>query len=115
MGEGNTEIDYDSDEDILYLGKNEKVKFSIDISIPKGDIIIDFDHNGLVNGIEIFNASQHFPSAKGKFNEIKDVNLNVNYGVKWLLIQLLLYIPGIEQPLTSNIYSPYNKELIVGE
>lgn len=114
MGERNIEIDYDADEDILYIAKSaEKVKFSVDISIPKGDIVIDFDYRGLISGIEIFNASAHFPLAEGKFSEIKQASLNVNYGPRWLLIQLSFHIPGIEQPLTTNIYSPYNKRLIL--
>ncbi len=112
MGKGNIEIDYDEIEDILYISKSsEKSKFSIDISTPQGDIVIDFDHKGLVTGIEMFNASKHFPLVDNK--KIEKVDFNINYGHKWLSIQLLFYIPGINQPLITNIYSPYNKEVII--
>ena len=41
-------IDYDEEEDILFLSKGNKVKQSIDI----GDFILDIDHKGNVTGIE---------------------------------------------------------------
>jgi len=46
--EKNIENFYDEIEDIFYLGKKEKVKFSIDLALPSGDIVVDLGFDGLV-------------------------------------------------------------------
>ena len=60
----NVKISYDEIEDIFYLGINGKTKFSIDLALPLGDIIVDVGFDGKVNGIEIFNASKFFSLMK---------------------------------------------------
>ena len=60
-------IDYDLDEDILFISNGEKVKASLDI----GDFILDVNHNNLICGIEIMDASVNLGIDKETLNEIK--------------------------------------------
>ena len=53
-------IDYDLDEDILFISNGEKVKASLDI----GDFILDVNHNNLICGIEIMDASVNLGQIK---------------------------------------------------
>ena len=76
MEKENIEINYDKEENIISLFKaGARVKFSFDISLPNGDIVVDYDFNGLIVGVEFFNASSYFPI----LNKIKDIKIIVNY------------------------------------
>jgi len=62
MAEKNIKVDYDNEEDIMHISREgDKVKFSFDIELPNGDIIVDFGFDGRVVGLEFFDASGHFP------------------------------------------------------
>jgi uncharacterized protein YuzE len=51
---GNFKIDYDQESDDLFLFNKEKSKGSVEM----GDLIIDFNRDGDVVGLEILNAIQ---------------------------------------------------------
>lgn len=62
MEKEDIKVDYDKEEDMFRLFRiGSKIKFSLDIELPRGDIVIDFDFNGKVVGLEFFNASSYFP------------------------------------------------------
>ena len=62
MEKKSIEIGFDKDEDLISLFvSGKKSKFSFDIELPKGDIVVDFGFNGEVVGLEFFNASEYFP------------------------------------------------------
>ena len=114
MEKKNIEVIYDKEEDILSLFVNsKKSKFSFDIELPKGDIIVDFGFNGEVVGLEFFNASEYFSFLrKVKSSKLKG-KLNAQYGSNWVQIFYELSAPGIKKTISNSLISPYNKEIIV--
>ncbi len=108
-------IDYDKEEDILSLSREGvKVKFSIDIELPKGDFIVDYGFNGQIAGIEFFNASSYFPMLKN-ISDISKIraSMSVQYGSNWAQIAYSLYLPDVKEPIVNYINAPYNRRLIL--
>jgi uncharacterized protein YuzE len=107
-------INYDKDEDILSLFKKDrKAKFSQEINLPDGDLIVDYSSDGFVAGLEFFNASNYFPKIK-KADNIK-ARMSVRYGKNAVIIFYAILIPQEEPVSKELIISPYNKELILEE
>jgi len=53
-------IDYDDENDIFFISNGEKVKASLDI----GDFVLDMNHNNLICGLEIMDASENLGVSK---------------------------------------------------
>lgn len=81
------EVDYDSNQDLLYLYKEgEKVKFSVEVL---ENFVIDVADNKIV-GLEIFNASKILDVNKKDLKNIKKAELSTlirgkMYGVAYAL------------------------------
>ncbi|MDY6788506.1 MAG: DUF2283 domain-containing protein [Candidatus Nanohaloarchaea archaeon] len=60
---------YDSEHDILYINRGEKVKESLEI----GDMVVDLSYDGKVAGLEILNASKTISELTGI--QVSDNNL----------------------------------------
>jgi len=86
MAKGTTKVDYDEEEDILFLSKGRKVKASIEI----GDFIIDVDLNGFVSGIEILNASENLSLSEDQLKELNEASMVVTYKPKYVYISLFM-------------------------
>lgn len=105
------EVSYEKIDDVFYIGKSGKVKFSIDVSLPSGDVIVDVGFDGLVNGLEIMNASDFFSLNKEDLREIKKGKIAVIYGPSYGAITIFLEKAG--KKIKSNLVIPYNKKLAV--
>lgn len=107
-----TDVDYDKEEDILSLSNSDKVKDSVRLE----DVIIDFDYNSRIIGIEIINARRFFESfniTKDFLDNIASAKLKVNYGTDWFSITVILFSDS-QQPIEKVISipafnTPYNK------
>ena len=110
--EKNVEISYDKVEDILYLGKEGKVKFSIDLALPSGDIVIDIGFDGLVKGLEIFNASKFFSLMQEELKKVKSAELKIVYSPSYVAVSISL---DAKNKVSSNIIVPYNRKLVLAE
>jgi len=115
MAEKSVRVDFDEGEDILSLFRiGKKSKFSFDLELPKGDIVIDYGFNGEIVGLEIFNASEYIPLLKKvKSNERLKGKLSVQYGQNWAQISFQVFAPGIKEPFSNSIISPYNRKIIL--
>ncbi|MFX0210838.1 MAG: DUF2283 domain-containing protein [Candidatus Hodarchaeota archaeon] len=115
MAKENIRIDFDKEEDIVSLFvEGKKSKFSFDLELPKGDIVVDYGYNGEIVGLEIFNASNYIPFLrKIKNGEKLKGKLAVQYGRNWAQISFEISASGIKNPVTNSLISPYNKELIL--
>jgi uncharacterized protein YuzE len=116
MAKENIRLSYDNEEDIFSLFKEgSKVKFSFDVNLPQGDIVIDYDFQGLIVGLEFFNASSYFPQLK--IVDIKNLKagFSVKYGPTGAQISYLIFLPNISQPIAGFIPAPYNKKMILEE
>lgn len=115
MAKENIKIDFDKENDIISLFRNgKKAKFSLDFDLPNGDVIIDYGFSGEVVGLEIFNASVYFPALKKAKASIKlSGGLSVQYGRNWAQIFFEISSPGMKNPISNSIISPYNKKLIL--
>jgi len=113
MAEKNLKIDYEQDEDLLHLSRGDSnVKFSFDVELPQGDIVVDFGFNGQIVGLEFFNASNYFPFLKKLKNKKIKGKMNVQYGINWAQVFYELQIPG-QKAISNSLISPYNKEMVL--
>jgi uncharacterized protein YuzE len=106
-------IDYEELEDIFYLGRDEKVKFSIDLALPSGDAVVDMGFDGLVKGIEIFNASKFFSLIKEQLKSIKDADFSIIYSPSYVSVNISLQAG--KDTVKNSIIVPYNKRMILAE
>ena len=79
-------IDYDSENDILFISNGEKVKASIDI----GDFVLDINHNNLVCGIEIMDASENLGVSKEVLKNIKNMKMSITYRTSHVYVLLMI-------------------------
>lgn len=105
------EVAYDEIEDILYLGSKEKIKFSIDLALPSGDIVVDVDNNGKISGLEIFNATDFFSKLSKTLKTIKNAQLKMIYSPSYTSININLITK--EDVVKSNLVIPYSKNLLL--
>ncbi len=115
MEKAEIKVMYDKDEDILSLFKeNRKAKLSQEINLPDGDLVVDFSSDGLVAGLEFFNASNYFPFLKNvKVNNIR-AKMSIKYGENAINIFYNVMASGEKDlPLKQIIISPYSKKLVL--
>ena len=108
--EKNIEVSYDKVEDIFYLGKKEKVKFSMDLALPSGDVVVDVGFDGLIKGLEIFSASKFFSMVQKELEKVKSASFNMVYAPSYASISI-----NLENKASSNIIVPYNRKMILAE
>ena len=114
MEKEDIKVNYDREEDMFSLFRiGSKVKFSFDIELPRGDIIIDFDFSGKIAGLEFFNASFYFPFLKEIDIEKIEARMKIQYSSNWAQISYEISSPELKQSISNSIISPYNKELIL--
>ena len=115
MEKKSVRVDFDKDNDIISLfiiGKRSK--FSFDLELPKGDIVVDYGFNGEIVGLEIFNASEYIPLLKKiKSNARLRGRLSVQYGQNWAQVSFVLSAPGLKNPISNSINAPYNRQIIL--
>ena len=63
-------IDYDTDNDILFISDGEKVKSSLDI----GDFVLDVNHSNLICGIEVMDASENLGISKKNLENVQNID-----------------------------------------
>jgi uncharacterized protein YuzE len=107
-------IDYDLEEDILSLFKlGEKSKFSLDIDVPQGNLVVDYGFDGKVVGLEFFNASAYFPQLGSLDLSNAKAEFRIQYGSNWAMIFYFIYLPGVQLPIKGFFPAPYNKKMIL--
>jgi len=98
-------IDYDEDNDILFISDGGKVKASLDI----GDFILDVSHNNLICGIEVMDVSENLGIDKDILKNIKSMKMSVNYKTNYVYILLMITFKkedkevNVPIPLTLNL------------
>lgn len=98
-------IDYDANNDILFISNGEKVKSSLDI----GDFILDVSHDNLIGGIEIMDASENLGISKGILESIKSMKMSVNYKTNYVYVLLMITFKkedkevNVQIPLTLDL------------
>ncbi|MFW6282758.1 MAG: DUF2283 domain-containing protein, partial [Minisyncoccales bacterium] len=79
-------IDYDSENDVFFISKGEKIKSSIDI----GDFILDVNSNNFISGLEVMDASENLGVDKELLKNIKSVQMSVNYKTNHVYVLLVM-------------------------
>lgn len=115
MEKEHIEVDYDQEHDIISLfRKGNKSKFSFNIELPKGDLVVDYGFDGSVVGLEIFNASHYLPFLKKiRYPAKLTGELTAQYGKNWVEIYYGVSTPEIKQTISNSIISPYNKKIVI--
>lgn len=103
MGKEIKIIDYDSEEDILFISRDEPIKNSIDV----GNYILDVTHKNLISSIEIIDASENLGIEKNKLKEINKIKMCINYKTNNVYILLSLSFKNKE----VNVSVPLNLSL----
>lgn len=102
----NFNVDYDKESDDLFLYSDKKSKGCIEI----GYLILDFDRDGRLSGIEILNATDFLADCVANGNEISKeflshlikCEINVEYKNNFLFIKLLLVGKNVKIPCTIS-------------
>lgn len=79
-------VDYDSDNDILFVSDGEKVKASLDI----GDFVMDVSHENLICGIEVMDASENLGINKDILKHIQSMKMSVTYKTNHVYVLLVI-------------------------
>ncbi|MBI4451461.1 DUF2283 domain-containing protein [Candidatus Woesearchaeota archaeon] len=83
---GNGEVDYDQDHDILYFKiRGRAYRKSLDFE----DVIVDVDNEGFITGIQIFDASTVFDIDKAALPNIRRWTFNAKIDNKIVTIHLM--------------------------
>jgi uncharacterized protein YuzE len=99
------EIDYDLENDILFISHGDKVKTSIDI----GEFILDVNSNNLICGLEVMDASENLGIDKSTLGSIKNMKMSVTYKTNHVYVLLMITFKKEEKevnvpiPLTLNL------------
>jgi len=109
-------IGYDSENDIFFISNGDKVKASIDI----GDFILDVNHNNLICGLEVMDASENLGIDKSVLKNIKSIKMSVTYKTNHVYILFIIMFKkkgkevNIPIPLTLNLgHRTPKKEMLV--
>ena len=114
MEKAEIKVMYDKDEDILSLFKEgRKAKLSQEINLPDGDMIVDFASDGLVAGLEFFNASNYFPFLDNAKIESMKAKMSVKYGKNAIIIFYNVMASGKKELSKEIVISPYSKKMIL--
>ena len=79
-------IDYDVENDIFFISDGEKVKASLDI----GDFVLDVNHENLICGIEIMDASENLGVSKEVLGNIQNMKMSVTYKTNHVYVLLMI-------------------------
>ena len=107
-------IDYDFDNDIFFISKDESVKSSIDI----GDFILDVNKDNLICGIEIMDASENLGVSKNILKNVENIKMSINYKTNNVYVLLMISFAerdiNVQIPLTLNLgHKVPQKEMLV--
>ncbi|MEK6918168.1 MAG: DUF2283 domain-containing protein [Nanoarchaeota archaeon] len=98
-------IDYDFENDILFISNSEKVKASLDI----GDFVLDVSHSNLICGIEIMDASENLGILKEELKNIQSMKMSITYKTNHVYVLLMIIFKkngrevNVPIPLTINL------------
>src|SRR3989344_5965526 len=92
-------IDYDSNNDILFLSNGKKVKSSLDI----GDFVLDVSHDNLICGIEIMDASENLGIDKEFLKHVQNVKMSVSYKTNHVFVLLMITFKQEDQIVNISI------------
>jgi len=112
MAKNDIKTSYDEVEDILYVNKGIKSKFSIDLD----NSILDIANDGKIIGLELLNASELFDlngNVKKILSSISKTFFNVNYMKNSVVIKF-----GFTSKITPDkkfmiIQTPYKRKAVV--
>ncbi len=104
-------VDYDRENDILYVYSGEKVKDSLEID----NFVVDFSHNNKVVGIEIFDASKILSKLvlvkinKDILSKVNDATISFYHSrdIFFVVIGLVLIIGKKRKKIPIQIPTPH--------
>ena len=92
-------IDYDSDNDIFFISDGGKVKASLDV----GDFILDVNHDNMISGIEVQDASENLGIDKNVLKNIKSMKMSVTYKTNNVYVLLMISFDDSERDVNVQI------------
>ncbi len=92
-------IDYDIDNDIFFISKGEKIKASLDI----GDFVLDINHNNLICGLEIMDASENLGVPKEILGNIQNMKMSITYKTNHVYVLLMICFKKEEKEVNIQI------------
>lgn len=103
-------IDYDEENDILWVYSGEKIKDSLEID----NFVIDFSYDNKIVGVEIFNASKVLSKlalakiSKSALTKITRASLSFYRGKEllYVIVSLILTIENKKKEIPVQIPAP---------
>jgi uncharacterized protein YuzE len=109
-------VDYDRDEDVLYVYSGAKVKESIEVL---DDIVVDIDRDGKFVGLEMFDAHKFLGTLNEKITKdvlenIKTAKVRVKNYRNYVILTLMIPIGKsiVEEKLPAFSLSKYESPLV---
>jgi uncharacterized protein YuzE len=109
-------IDYDFENDDLFVSDESLVKSSLDV----GDFILDVSHENLICGIEVMDASENLGISKEFLDKIKSMKMSVTYKTNNVYVLLMIGFGegerdvNVQIPLTLSLGNKISqKEVLV--
>lgn len=104
------EFDYDLKNDIFFFKvKNREYSYSIEL----GDLVIDFDEESFIVGLQVFNAKDFFNITKANLKNIKGFKMNstINGGIIKIQLSFGLLIRNQSKEYNPIIYERINENM----
>lgn len=98
-------VDYDDEENILSIVKSDFINHSVRIA----DVILDFDTDMRIVGVELLNATDFFESfelSKDDLKNIEKAKLSVHYSEDWAIIKITIFLKGKAVPIVKDFTIP---------
>lgn len=92
-------IDYDRNNDILFISNDEKIKSSIDI----GDFVLDLNGNNLIAGVEVMDASENLGIGKKELMNIAKAKISINYKTNHVYVLLGIVLKNTKKEINVSI------------
>ncbi len=109
-------IDYDFENDDLFVSDGSRVKSSLDV----GDFVLDVSHENLICGIEVMDASENLGIKKEFLKNIESMKMSVTYKTNNVYVLLMIGFGeggrdvNIQVPLTLSLgHKVPQKEVLV--
>ena len=90
-------VDYDKENDILYISTKQKISDSLDFD----NFVIDFSPQGKIVAVEIMRASDFVKKfirvSRTSLSKVKHASMSIIQSKEYAMIKILLAIPKIKE------------------
>ncbi|VVB59456.1 Uncharacterised protein [uncultured archaeon] len=102
-------VNYDGEDDILSIVKSDFINHSVRIA----DVILDFDNDMRIVGVELINATEFFEAFELSKDDLKNIDkakLSVHYSEDWAIVKITIFLKDRITPIVKDFTIPSLEE-----